>query len=170
MINNEKDLEDYICDNQEEFIELLKQVVTIEDEITFVGRQVYIGKDNIADLVYCYNFDEHNKYFIIVELKNRKLELKDLAQLSRYIGTLQTKLDNDKPNNYNVVYGVFVSHGLSNDFQEIDVSKTLHDIFFIKFIPKFTFQIENYIKKQEYIDNLKLDERITSLYGGKDES
>lgn len=51
MINYEKDLEDYICNNQEEFINQLQEIYG--KDIKFLGRQVDIGKrENIADLVY----------------------------------------------------------------------------------------------------------------------
>ena len=50
MLFNERDLEDYICNNQEQFIATLKKEIYGEDcDIEFIGRQVKIGEDNIAD-------------------------------------------------------------------------------------------------------------------------
>lgn len=51
MLFNERDLEDYICNNQEQFIATLKKEIYGEDcDIEFIGRQVKIGEDNIADI------------------------------------------------------------------------------------------------------------------------
>ena len=101
MLFNERDLEDYICNNQEQFIATLKKEIYGEDcDIEFIGRQVKIGEDNIADLVYYYENENGEKqiterYYIIVELKFIKLKPLDLAQISRYISCFSEKLETE---------------------------------------------------------------------------
>ena len=52
----EKELENYICNHQDEFILVLKNTVYGEDcDIKFLGSQVKIGESNIADLIYYYD-------------------------------------------------------------------------------------------------------------------
>ena len=186
MISSEKDLEDYICDNQEEFIEELKKIFGLkkEKEIIFVGRQVSIGKDNRADLVYCFEdkiIDENtneifinNLNYIIVELKFRKLELEDLGQICRYMSVLKDKINSeeerDKDFRYCDVFGVFVSFGLNNTFQEFDVAKITEKIGYLKIEAKLEYCKEDYSRNESYINDIKLDSKIENLYGGKDES
>lgn len=82
MINSEKDLENYICNNNEQFIESLKKEFYAKDcDIKFLGRQVKIGDSNIADLVYYFDKPQKdipviNRNYIIVELKFRNLSQK----------------------------------------------------------------------------------------------
>ena len=96
MFSSEKDLENYICENQENFIDCLKEIYGEDNNIKFLGRQVDLGnRENIADLIYYYDDilgNEKYRTFVIVELKNRKLQPRDLSQLSRYINLLQNKL------------------------------------------------------------------------------
>ena len=187
MINSEKDLEDYICNNQEEFIEAIKNTFySLKDkEIKFVGRQVNIGKDNRADLVYCYEdkvidpnvneimIDDLN--YIIVELKFRKLELEDLGQISRYMSTLKRKINDDLKRENDIkycgnIFGLFVSFGLSNSFQEVYIADLLERIGYITIEAQLEFFNESYSKKEEYIKNLELDSRIEELYERPDEN
>ena len=89
MIDSEKSLEDYICNHQEKFIAILKTNMKEKDcDIKFLGRQVRLGNDNIADLIYYYEklttyeeIEMNERIYIIVELKYRSLEPKDLVQL-----------------------------------------------------------------------------------------
>lgn len=166
MINSEKDLEDYICENQEEFINTLKTILSIDEKINFIGRQVKLGNDNICDLLYEFEYDEKSKNFIVVELKFRPLETKDLAQISRYISVLNDKLEmKDELGIGATVYGVFVSFGLSREMMEIESANLLNNIYFIKIEDKLFYSEERYYKKPEYIKKIELDERIENIYG-----
>ena len=49
MISSEKELEDYICDNQEEFINVLKKIYAVKN-IEFIGRQIKIGKEKFGSV------------------------------------------------------------------------------------------------------------------------
>lgn len=168
MITCEKDLEDYICNNQEEFIEKLKEIYNI-DNIEFVGRQIKIGDDNIADLVYCFNEEippepiTYCKNYIIVELKYRQLEPKDLSQISRYMTLLREKLATETHKETRVL-GLFTSFGCNQDMQNIQMqllNNDFNDIDFLRIESRINFVEENYSWKDEYINNLKLDERLT---------
>ena len=174
MLFNERDLEDYICNNQEQFIATLKKEIYGEDcDIEFIGRQVKIGEDNIADLVYYYENENGEKqirerYYIIVELKFRKLKPLDLAQISRYMSCLSEKLETEeKYYKYeNTVTGVFVSLCEDELMQEILINNSIQgDIYFLTINTNIDFRTVRWGRADEYIDNLKLDERIEKLYG-----
>ena len=125
MISSERQLEDYICDNQKDFIKTLRGLYGEDKDIQFVGRQVRIGSKNIADLVYAFE-DKEKKIitFVIVELKFRLIEPNDLAQLARYMGTLKDKVDRDaKYYDYTTyVLGLFVSFGENELLREMMAS------------------------------------------------
>lgn len=174
MLFNERDLEDYICNNQEQFIATLKEEIYGENcDIKFIGRQVKIGEDNIADLVYYYEFFNEDKqiterHYIITELKFRKLKTNDLAQISRYMSCLSEKLITEaKYWKYeNIVTGVFVSFGEDELMQEILINNSIQeDISFLTINTNIDFRTVTWGRKDEYINNLKLDERIEKLYG-----
>ena len=157
MINSEKELEDYICNHQEEFIEKLKNIYKVKN-IKFVGRQVKIGRENIADLVYIMKpKDEYPiQELIIVELKYRKLLCKDLSQIMRYITTLKEK---DEYINFEDINGCFVSFGCSDEM--MDISKELEEkIKFISLECKFDFEEESYRYSDEYLKEIELDQRL----------
>lgn len=173
MVDSEKKLEDYICEHQEEFINKLKELYDIEENIKFVGRQVYIGEHNIADLIYCYttkeeipNYEITTKHFIIVELKFRVLESKDLAQISRYITTLEDKYYGtdvlSSSGNEIEVKGVLLGFDLDNNMQEIQMLLECDNerIKFINIASHFDYNFPSYKHNDEYINKLKLDERI----------
>lgn len=177
MIENEKKLEDYICDHQEQFIETLKSSIKDEDcDIKFLGRQVRIGKDNIADLVYYYdyNFVSPNgieikeRTYIIVELKFRPLESKDLSQLARYMNILEEKIFHEKKyQDYETtIKGVFVSFGETKEMQEISM-RNFENISYINFKCDLTFFSSNWEYTDEYLDEIKLDSRLEQLYKGE---
>lgn len=173
MIQSEKELEDYICANQEEFIKALKNIYGNDKGIEFIGRQVKLGEDNITDLLYY--FDEKNskllwevkerRSFIIVELKFRQLEVKDLAQLQRYMNVLSNKLNENKYSemDYNI-YGVFISFGLTKEMQNINMANNINDISFISIRNKIEYCIDNWKFNEEYLKNINLDDRIEELY------
>lgn len=173
MINSEKDLEDYICNHQEQFIESLKKEFYAKDcDIKFIGRQVRIGDNNIADLVYYYDKQNEDipvidRTYIIIELKFRKLEPKDLAQISRYMSCLRYKLANEeKYYKYaNSVEGVFVSFGEDDLMQDIIINEAIqNDIHFLSIYEHLEFSKNNWELRDEYIDSLELDNRIDKLY------
>lgn len=176
MINSERELEDYICEHQEEFIKKIKVLYDIEEDINFIGRQVYIGEHNIADLMYSYNkkiklTDNDEliiKNFIIVELKFRKLETKDLAQLSRYMTTLQDKLYSDENfSSETEIFGVLVGFDLDDNMQEIQIFlnhiEVQEHIKFMSISSNINYNMPSYQHNEEYIENLKLDERIIEV-------
>lgn len=158
MINNERELEDYICNNQDKFIMKLKEIYD-EENIEFIGRQVKIGKENIADLMYIIQKSNGVDYFkelIIVELKFRELMCRDLSQIMRYICTLKEK---DEYANFDDIYGCFVSFGCSNEM--MDISKELNEkIKFISLESKLDFMEENYSYSEDYLKNVELDQRL----------
>lgn len=179
MIQSEKDLEDYICNNQEKFIETLKSIYGEDEDIKFLGRQVKIGQNNIADLVYYFKnneeikdkdnnivFIEESLNYIIIELKFRKLEPKDLSQLQRYMNSLQSKLlDDNKYSDYiTEIYGVFVSLGENDEMQDIAMSDNINNISYIQIETNIEYKINNWSYKDEYIKNINLDKRIDKLY------
>lgn len=171
MIYGEKQLEDYICNNQEIFIKKLQEIFNIKEKINFVGRQVYIGKNNIADLIYNYEFKDEVgmifKNFIIVELKYRNLETRDLAQISRYITTLEEKaLELENKNSEINVYGVLLGFDLDENMKEIQIYLDFIDDNTIKFITienEFVYNNPTYSHNNSYIENLKLDDRILDV-------
>ena len=174
MINSEKELENYICKHQDEFIQRLKNIYNVKEKINFVGRQVYIGEHNIADLIYTYNTKEqlpngdkiNIKNFIIVELKFRNLEAKDLSQITRYMTTLQEKLC-DEGILETEVYGALVGFDLDDSMQEIQMylENIICDehIRFISISSDIKFDFPSYKHKEQYIENLKLDERLMDI-------
>ena len=176
MLFCEKDLEDYICDNQEKFIEYLLKIYGEDKNIKFVGRQIRIGENNIADLLYY--FDEYvgdkelkfiNRNYIIVELKFRKLEPKDLAQISRYMSILEQKLLRRQEFMEHTVYGLFVSFGQNELMQDISIYMQDSNIDYLEIRNDITFKRENWHHKEKFIEDIKLDKRIIELYGGRNE-
>ena len=186
MINNERELEDYIVHHQEEFIKALRNVFyDLKDkEIQFVGRQINIGKDNRADLLYCYedkvvdpNTNDvmvNDLNYIVVELKFRDLQLEDLGQISRYMSILEKKINDDSKRNederYCNVLGVFVSFGMSKSFQEVYIAGLIEKIGYITVESQLDFYREGYSKDEEYIKKIQLDSRIEALYERPDEN
>ena len=178
MILSEKDLEDYICDNQKDFIKALKGIYGEDKNIKFIGRQVRIGENNIADLVYYYDYEVSKdapfieRNYIIVELKYRKLVAKDLAQISRYMSLLREKIYSERKmlQRYeSYVYGLFVSFGQDDLMQEIMINFENSDIDFLTIKSNISFEREGWFHPDNYIENLKLDKRINDLYRGNNE-
>lgn len=179
MIDSEEKLENYICENQEQFIQELKKIFHIRENIDFVGRQVRIGEHNIADLIYSfekitksekYDFEEKTINFIIVELKYRKLQPKDLGQLGRYIVTLEDKIinDNKTEKKYDCfeIYGVLAGFDLDEDLQEIQMllDRNNDTIKFINVEHSTQYSGVSYSHNTDYIKDLKLDVRLEKLF------
>ena len=173
MFEYEKHLEDYICNNQDQFIEQLKNIYGEDGKYKFIGRQVNIGRDNIADLMF-YSEDtelypddtEYNiKTYIIVELKNRELISKDLSQLLRYKNVLLEKLKKEQKENEEIcIEGLFVAPGISDELKEFFINR-IPEFKYLIFSMRLDFELENldYFYTKEYIENLKLDERIINI-------
>lgn len=129
MFQSERFIEDYICEHQEEFIDTLKNKLFGEDEeIKFVGRQVKVGEKNIIDLLYYYDWiepDSNNvlttdRHYVVVELKNRRLEAKDLSQIGRYIRVLKGKFDSYEKDNFKIhCEGILAGTELSKELAEM---------------------------------------------------
>lgn len=173
-INSEKSLEDYICSNIASFISNIKaEIYEYRDkDIKFLGRQVRIG-GQIADLVFYYDdlIDEDIGYkertFIIVELKYRICETKDVAQLSKYINLFNEL--NFKECCEGIGFntrGILIGFDLDDNTQEIEMMLDNLDenkINFMKINIKCTFSKISYSHVDEYIENLEIDNRISNL-------
>lgn len=169
VINNERELEDYICDNIEEFIEFLKSIYGEDEKIEFIGRQVVIGDSRIDLLFQITDISEDQyidiaKTFIVVELKFRNAETKDVAQLARYMNLLHN-LEFDKRIGTPEVFvkGILLTTGLGNDMQEIQMflnNYTDADIIFAEMKTNVTYQVDSYSRREEYIENMQIDERL----------
>lgn len=164
MVQSEKELEDYMCDN-DNWVEVeagLQNVFGGHNDYIFLGRQIKLGQDNIADLVYFYETKtekEVYKTYIIVELKFRELVAKDFSQIARYITILESKLRKDNPDNNDRVVGLFVSKGMTPEVQNISLLYN-NRINFLKIKSNIVFNVEEYSYDNEYIEKLVLDERI----------
>ena len=171
MINSKKELEDYICEHQKEFINKIKETFNIKEDLKFVGKEINVTENDIADLVYYYTirWPEQNieiKNYIIVELKFGTLELKNLINLTRNMNILGDKIFNESKNE-TTIKGILVGFDLDNNMQEIQtflnyyIEKYDEDkIGFITIDNNINFNIPLCKYKDEYIQNFKLDSRI----------
>lgn len=177
-INSEKDLENYICNNITGFISNIKSEIHEyrDKEIKFLGRQIRIG-GQVADLVFYYDsnikLDEFietellERTFIIVELKYRVCETKDVAQLSKYIN-LFNELEYKECCKDLVCQtrGILIGFDLDENTQEIEMmlnSINENKIEFMKINTQCTFSRIAYSHVDEYIENLEIDKRISNL-------
>lgn len=114
MITNEKELEAYIV-GDDTFCEFVECVHELKD-VTFAGRQVHIGSENIADIVYEGMTDAPEEYqkkvLIIVELKFAPLECKHFSQLGRYMSAVLDYADGATDF---IVKGILVGTGITPD-------------------------------------------------------
>lgn len=115
MITNEKELENYIV-NDDSFCDFLESMFLLKD-VKVMGRQVHIGTENILDVIYQGKEDAPEevaeKVYIIVELKYRVLEVKDFAQLARYITAL-LDYTSDMEETF-IVKGLLLGTGVNRD-------------------------------------------------------
>lgn len=173
-MQQERDIEDYICEHQEEFIKKLEDIFKLP-KIGFVGRQVKLGDEHIIDLLYYY--DEIDKAtplgdviyrnFIVVELKNRQLIPRDFAQLARYTSVLNDKLALTYKTVVNSCMGIFVAPSISDEVQDMLAAGWFDpDVKYMTFDIKLEFHEESgsYSWKNEYIKGLELDSRITKVF------
>lgn len=172
FINSEKDLEDYICDNIEGFISFIKRELSLDnyDSIDFIGRQVEIAGNRI-DLLFKAiwdakdnNFKEYT--FIVVELKYRYAEPKDIAQLSRYMNLIRDvkdKLIEECEVDEIDVKGILLTFGSNSDVQEIQMNleyQGIEDICFATYNTAIYYNTESFSRKEEYIENMTYDKRF----------
>ena len=175
-INSERDLEDYICENIEDFISFLKELYKYDhinvEKIEFVGRQAVVG-DSRFDLLFEIQektddqFVEIAKIFIVVELKFRKAEPQDIAQLSRYLNLLNS-LECDERIGSTLVNakGLLLTTGLSNEMQDIQMYLTDYtnaDIKFVHINTKVNFEQDSYYYKDEFLENMIVDSRLKKI-------
>lgn len=175
-INSERDLEDYICENIEDFISFLKELYKYDhinvEKIEFVGRQVVVG-DSRFDLLFEIQektddqFVEIAKIFIVVELKFRKAEPKDIAQLSRYLNLLNSLECDERIGSILVnAKGLLLTTGLSNEMQDIQMYLTDYtnaDIKFVHINTKVNFEQDSYYYKDEFLENMIVDSRLKKI-------
>ena len=112
MITNEKELENYIMDNEDSFCSFLCELFDLED-VSILDNQVHVGTSNIIDIM-CAGLtkgSEPKEKIIIVELKFHAIEAKDFSQLGRYMSAISVVLEEDDEN----IYGVLVGTGVSQD-------------------------------------------------------
>ena len=176
MFNYEKELEDYICNNQENFIKSLKELFFTKEEIKFIGRQVKIGNNNIVDLLYYYDeipenppYEEYfERNFIIIELKKGEINTTHINQIARYITTLADKLSLKTCEGIINIYGVLLGEKLSRDTEELSMFLRDYSNDMIKFM-NYNYDLKydsiNLSYKDEYLDELKLDDRLEKLIG-----
>lgn len=175
-INNEKDLEDYICEHIDNFIKFLKQLYKDDNvnvsKIEFVGRQIVIG-DSRLDLLFEIQEKIDDPYFdicktfIVVELKFREAEPKDIAQLSRYMNLLNSLECNERIGSTLVnTKGILLTTGLNNEMQDIQMylnDYTDADIKFAHINTKVDFEQDSYSYKDEFLENMLVDSRLKNI-------
>jgi hypothetical protein len=175
-INSERDLEDYICNNMEEFIIFLKNLYRNEkidvEKIEFIGRQIVVG-DSRMDLLFLVEDKSDDKFFeilktyIVVELKFRNAEPKDIAQLSRYMNLLKA-LECDERIGKTLVdtKGILLTQGLNDEMQNIQIylnNYTNADIKFVSLKTEVTFKEDSYSFIGDYIDKMSVDNRLKKV-------
>ncbi len=171
-INSEQDLEDYICSNIDGFIKFLKEIYGEDDEITFVSRQVNIAGYRM-DLLFEMQADVNEpKDYIVVELKHRIAEPKDIAQISRYINLLDD-IKHKRESNLSIgeVYGVLLATGLNDDVQEIQMlTKYSSQITYAEIKTEIEYMISSYSRRKEFIENMTYDNRLGGRENGKEKN
>lgn len=173
FVNSEKELEDYICKNIEQFKTFLKQIYKYNkniDQINFIGRQINLNgyyADLLFDSVVEEIIDEEQdlKYktrtFIVIELKFRNLKPNDLSQLCKYLNLLE-RYNSDDDCEINTK-GILLGIDLDNETQEIQMYFdyiTDDRIKFCDIKTNLSFQESNYNYTEEYASNLKYDRRL----------
>lgn len=175
-INSEKELEDYICDNIEQFIKFLKDIYKNEgidvEKIKFLGRQVIVG-DSRFDLLFEIQerindfYFEISRTFIVVELKFREAEARDVAQLSRYLNLLNSLECDERIGSVLVnSKGLLLTKGLSDEVQNIQMylnDYTDADIKFAHINTNISFSEDYYYYKNEFLEQMQIDERLREI-------
>ena len=176
-IYSEKELEDYICEHIDDFIDFLKQLYKSDkintDNIKFVGRQVTVGNSRF-DLLFETQEEIDNedfdtcKTFIVVELKFRETEPKDIAQLSRYLNLLSLLNYKEEMPKTTLIKakGILLTTGLNDETRDIQMYLNYHtntDIKFAHIEAKVNFKQDNYFYNIEYLKNMTIDNRLKDI-------
>lgn len=78
--------------------------------------------------------------------------------------TFKDKVDSDESFNYQIIetYGILVGFGLDDDMQEIEMllKNNGNNIKFITINSKIEYDAISYTHNENYLKNLKLDERL----------
>lgn len=175
-MQSEKELEDYICNHIDMFIDFLKEIYKKEDinidNIEFVGRQVVVG-DSRFDLLFEVQektediYFKIQKTFIVVELKNRIAEPKDVAQLSRYLNLLRSLSCDERVGSTLVdAKGILLTNGLNSEVQDIQMylnDYTNADIKFVHTNISVNFEQDHYYYKDNFLDSMVVDSRLKKI-------
>ena len=155
----------------------MKSIYGEDENIEFLGRQIVIG-DSRLDLLFQIENIHENEYidisrtFIVVELKFRNAEPKDVAQLSRYMNLLRDLEFDSRIGGAEVsVNGILLTTGLNSDMQEIQMylnSYENNNIIFAEIQTKLNYQVDNYSRKEEYIQRMNIDNRLRKTKGVKE--
>ena len=170
QFTSEKALENFICEDSDEFELFLQDEFSIFNliGIQFVGRQIYLG-NFILDVLYYCDVEQDDKivrYYIVVELKNVMAKAKDLCQLSRYTGIFKDSFEkNEFFKNLDVdilkVKGYLVAPDFDQDLIDLSSSNNLtEEIELVKFVPQVTFENRSYSWKDEFIKDINFDEAV----------
>lgn len=168
-INSEKDLEDYICNNLDDFISFLKEIYGEDEKIEFVGRQITIGDSRLDLLFQIQEFSDISpsniaKTYIVIELKFRKAEPKDIVQLSRYMNLLHNLDFDERVGKCKVfVRGMLLTTGLEGEMQEVQMCLNNYedtDIMFAHIETSIDYQVDSYSRRKEYIEEMSVDSRL----------
>lgn len=92
--------------------------------VNIIENQVHVGDGNIIDILCAGLDDDENENFIVVELKYRAIEPKDLAQLGRYVSALIKIWGTDKPCN---IKGLLVGSHITEEMGHIINAQLLDD-------------------------------------------
>ena len=169
-VNSEKELEDYICENLGGFIEFLKDTYEEKRDIEFVGRQITIGESRL-DLLFQIEEESKNPYggiaktYIVVELKFRKAEPKDISQLSRYMNLLYNLEFDSRIGGAEVfVKGMLLTTGLNEDMQEVQMYLNDYmdsNITFAHIKTHIDYRVDSYSIREGYIESMSVDSRLS---------
>lgn len=115
--------------------------------------------------------------FLVVELKYRKAEPKDLAQISRYINLIRD-LENELNKKYNsneiTVDGLLLTMGSNSEMQEIQMNLKYEgiNVYFASYQTELFYEFENYSRKEEFVKQMTYDKRFLleeDINNGKEE-
>ena len=170
VINNEKDLEDYICKNMDNFLLFLERTFGEDEKFELIGRQIEIAGNRIDLLFRNIWENKEDKFkrctFLVVELKYRNAEPKDIAQLSKYMNLIRDidyVLNAQNMTDEIEVKGLLLTTGANNDMQEIQMNleyQGVEDIMFASYNTVLFYQLESFSRKEEFIEKMTYDSRF----------
>ncbi|NBI65046.1 hypothetical protein D3Z38_18900 [Clostridiales bacterium] len=180
FIQSEKDLESYICENVEEFKEFLGNNAFEDcyEKIEFIGRQVnvngnfidllFLGINELPSEVSPFKEKSHELTFIVVELKYREVEPKDLAQISKYMNILdlfvpENLVDQEANCDFMPTRGALLGTDIRDDTREIQMCMEEERVKFATLSVKLNFNVANYSYMDEFARGVDFDDRISEL-------